>query len=327
MKLNAGHSIANGLRGVCIGIANTIPGVSGGTIAVVVGVYDELIFAVSNVLTDRGRRRHHLLVLLPVVVGVLAGILGFARVIDYFMTTRPDETVFFFIGLILGGVPFLLRKTTAPSAAAGEAAAEDARGTAGDSSTDTRVDVPRPRRRRFSPWYLVPFGISFVLLLFMAFAERPAPTAPITELTLLSAVAVFATGVISAATMVIPGVSGSFVLLLIGMYSTFIAAARDANAAVLGVFLIGAVSGIALVSRLIAYLLRRFHGYAYSAILGLVLGSVFMLWPEITGDTSLIGAALAVPAGAAAALLLGSGRKERLLAAQSTDNRVERGQG
>lgn len=315
MNLNPGHSIANGLRGVCIGIANTIPGVSGGTIAVVVGVYDELIFAVSNVLTDRGRRRHHLLVLLPVVIGVLAGILGFARIIDHFMTTRPDETVFFFIGLILGGVPFLLRKTAASSAAA-----------PGDEARGSEIDR---RRTRVSPWHLLPFGISFTLLLCMAFAERPAPTPPITQLTVLSAIAVFATGVISAATMVIPGVSGSFVLLLIGMYTTFIAAARDANAAVLGVFLLGAVSGIALVSRLIAYLLRRFHGYAYSAILGLVLGSVFMLWPEVSGETSLIGAAVALPAGVGTALLLGSGRKERLLAehpARGSDA-AERGRG
>jgi putative membrane protein len=158
----------------------------------------------------------------------------------------------------------------------------------------------------------------------MAVVGRPPATEPVTELTLSTGVMIFLAGVISSATMIIPGVSGSFVLLLIGMYSTFIRAASDLDLAVLGVLVPGFIVGIVAVSKVINYLLSNFHGVTYWAINGLVLGSVVAIWPRSeTGawlvpqdGISIVTGIAAFVVGFLLAYFLGSDRKERRTPAQ-----------
>jgi len=109
MKNRIFTPIVNALKGSLIGVANTIPGVSGGTIAVITGLYDQLIASVSGFIKTGWKK--NLLFLLPVIVGIAVGIGLFARAVDYFMENYPDQTAFFFMGLILGSVPFLIRLT------------------------------------------------------------------------------------------------------------------------------------------------------------------------------------------------------------------------
>jgi len=132
---------------------------------------------------------------------------------------------------------------------------------------------------------------------------------------------------VASATMVIPGVSGSFVLLLIGMYSTFINAASTLNLTVLAVLVPGFAVGIVLVSKVINFLLSRYHGVTYWAINGLVLGSVVAIWPRteaggwvVPDDAMGIIAGLAsFAAGFALAYFLGADRKERAKRAEPAD--------
>ncbi|MFW5684240.1 MAG: DUF368 domain-containing protein [Spirochaetota bacterium] len=284
MNRRVTRPLINALKGSLIGAANTIPGVSGGTIAVITRLYDELIASVSGFFKTGWKKNTAFL--LPVIGGVALGIVLFAQVVDFFLVSYPAQTAFFFMGLILGSVPFLIKVTL---------------------------------RERFKPAYAVPFVIAFGLLIVMTIVGRPPAGEPITELTLVSALLIFLAGVISSATMIIPGVSGSFVLLLIGMYATFIRSVRDLNLPVLAVLVPGFIVGIVLVSKVINYLLSRYHGLSYWAIIGLVLGSVPAIWPRTgAGVWSVPGTAAEIVTGVAAlvvgfllAYFLGSDRKER----------------
>lgn len=253
MKQHAGQHVANGLKGSLIGAANTIPGVSGGTIAVITRLYDGLIESVGAFFKTGWKK--NLSFLLPIVLGVVVGIALFARVVDFFLASYPVETAFFFMGLILGSVPALFKITV---------------------------------QERFHPVYVVPFLLAFGLLVAMALVGRPPASEPITIVTVQSGIRIFLTGVISSATMIIPGVSGSFVMLLIGMYSTFIAAINDLNLPVLALLVPGFILGIVLVSKVIRALLHRFHSVTYWAIIGLVLGSILAIWPRAADESWIV---------------------------------------
>ncbi|MFP4376084.1 MAG: DUF368 domain-containing protein [Spirochaetales bacterium] len=287
---SAKEHVVNGLKGSLIGAANTIPGVSGGTIAVVTRIYDRLIESVGGFFKTGWKR--NLAFLLPVIAGVVVGIVLFAQVVDFFLVRFPAQTALFFMGLILGSIPALFKITV---------------------------------QERFKPAYVVPFLLSLGVLVAMAVAGRPPATEPITVLTLQSSILIFLTGVISSATMIIPGISGSFVMLLIGMYSTFIRSVTDLNIPILLVLVPGFVVGIVLVSKLINMLLHRFHAVTYWAIMGLVLGSVVAIWPRGANGAWMLPASLlavlvsigALAAGFLLAYLLGTDRKEKLAAGPS----------
>ncbi|TVR54300.1 MAG: DUF368 domain-containing protein, partial [Spirochaetaceae bacterium] len=103
-------SLFNALKGITIGMANIIPGVSGGTIAVVTGVYDELVDAFGNFFSSEGGWRRNLFFLTPVVIGILIGNVALARLIGYLFEVAPGPTNFGFIGLILGSAPYLVKR-------------------------------------------------------------------------------------------------------------------------------------------------------------------------------------------------------------------------
>ena len=284
MNNNAIRAAANALKGCLIGAANVIPGVSGGTIAVITRLYDDLIASISGFFRTGWKK--NALFLSPIVVGAAIGIILFARVIGFFLDSYQIQTIYFFMGLILGSLPFLVKTTLTES---------------------------------FRPIYLLPFAVTLGLLVWMSLAGRPPLSEAITELTLVGAVWIFLTGVISSATMVIPGVSGSFVLLLIGMYETLREAAVTFNVPILAVLLPGFVVGIVLVSKLINFLLSRHHSVTYWAIIGLVVGSVVAIWPRTesgawTVPTTAAAIATSIAAfavGFALAFFLGSDRKQK----------------
>jgi putative membrane protein len=284
MKNNLMRAVINALKGSLIGAANVIPGVSGGTIAVITRLYDDLIAAISGFFRTGWKK--NTLFLLPIVVGVAIGIVLFARVVGFFLGTYQMQTVYFFMGLILGSLPFLVKTTLAES---------------------------------FRPIYLVPCALALGLLIWMSLAGRPPLGEAITDLTLTAAAWIFVTGVISSATMVIPGVSGSFILLLIGMYETFRSAAETINIPILAVLVPGFVVGIVVVSKLINFLLSRHHGITYWAIIGLVLGSVVAIWPRAdsgawavpTTAVAIVTSGAALVVGFLLAYFLGSDRKQK----------------
>ena len=261
------------IKGAAIGAANTVPGVSGGTIAVVTGIYDDVIGAISDLFSTRWRL--HVATLAPIAVGALLGILAFARVIEWGLATVPEQTYFFFFGLIAGSLPPLMGEVRGA-----------ARGKGG--------------------WVIT--AIAFAALVAVAVTGDPADAAALSELTVSTGVLLIVTGAIAAATMVVPGVSGSFVLLVLGMYQTVLRAITAVDLAMIALIGVGAALGIIAAGKAIAALLSRFHAATYHAIIGLVAGSLIGIWPGVSSLGSAAWDLVAIVVGTAAALLLGARR-------------------
>lgn len=250
------------VKGILIGIANIIPGVSGGTMAVSLGIYDKLIASVSNLLKDW---KNSLKVLLPLAIGLGIGIVGFTYAIEYLLSHHTFVTCMAFVGLILGGLPVLV------------------------------ISLKKELRRSSSS-----IGISGVLAFLILFSiavflpmlnseEEVLRTFSVTPMTLIL---LFLVGVIASATMVVPGVSGSLVMMILGYYygiietiKSFLDAVRafDMTGMIHGFMLlfpfgIGVLLGIFLIAKLITFLFNRYGVQTYCAILGLIAASPFAIF-------------------------------------------------
>ncbi|MFP4484351.1 MAG: DUF368 domain-containing protein [Spirochaetaceae bacterium] len=264
--------LANLGRGVTIGVANVIPGVSGGTLAVVLRIYEKLITSVRDVLSFRKGWPRRIPFLAQIALGVGVGIVGLARVIEYLLATHAGPTQLFFIGLILGSVPALLRQ-----------------------SGSMRVSVG----------HILAFVIALSAVIGISLLTGAETTRIFSERSVGTAGLLVASGIAGAAAMVVPGISGSFLLLLIGTYATIIHGINQVDPFILGATAVGVLVGLALITRLIAWLFRRAPGPTYAAILGLVAGSLVRLWPGVLTGLEWLWGAVAVMVGAASALLLG----------------------
>ena len=247
----------NVIKGMLMGIANIIPGVSGGTMAVSLGVFDQMISAISNFFSDL---KKSLKILVPILLGMAIGIIGFTYVIEYLLKNQTLPTSLTFIGLILGGLPVLI------------------------SNFQTSMHKEGKGLSVVNIFLFIAFFAFVIILSVLNASEETLTTFTIDPITLVK---MFFVGVIAAATMVIPGVSGSLILMILGYYygilSTireFIDALKSFNTSLLfektillAPFGIGVLLGIFLISKLIEYLFNRHSVSTYCAILGLIIAS------------------------------------------------------
>ena len=243
--------------GVFIGIANVVPGVSGGTIAVICNVYDKLIILSSLNLR---RIKEAWQDILSLALGIGAGIVLFAKMITLLYRAYPAQTSAFFIGVVVGSMPFLFQKARAGIPAVGDGS-------------------------MVSGWlYGTLFcGVAgFALMLGMFFLQRRGvqTAAVVTAFSPIFAAKLAVMGAVAAVAMLIPGISGSFVLLILGVYPTVLQAVADFNMLLLIPIALGVGAGLVFGARLIAVLLERFPAPMYGFILGLVAGSVIYLYPS-----------------------------------------------
>ncbi|MEG1254306.1 DUF368 domain-containing protein [Clostridium sp.] len=248
------ENILNILKGLVIGISNIIPGVSGGTMAVVLGIYDKLISAINNFFKDW---KKNIFFLVEIAIGVALGIVLFSKLITNLLTNYAEPTNFFFIGLILGSFPMLYKRAT--------------KGTV------------KPKNYI---WFLT----TLILMIIMSiFGSVEVSSIVMTTLTVKIFITLFLAGFIAAATMILPGVSGSLVLLILGLYTTLTNAVSTFNIPLLIPVGLGVVVGIVTMTKIIEAFLSRFPQPAYLAICGLILGSVFPVYPGFTfGVTGII---------------------------------------
>lgn len=243
------------LKGMVIGIANIIPGVSGGTMAVSMGIYDKLIYSVTHLFSDF---KKSLKFILPIGIGMILGIIGLSFLIELLFDHFPIQTNLFFIGLILGGLPAIFAKVKS-----------------------------QPIRLPHVLSFLVFFGI----VVGMAAIGEVDKAAGILNFNLVNCIILFFIGIVAAATMVIPGVSGSMVLMLLGYYNSIIETINnlirslvDFNMSgiiqgvlILVPFGIGVVVGIFAIAKLIEIIFAKFPYLAYWAIIGLIIASPFAI--------------------------------------------------
>ena len=246
--------------GVFIGIANVVPGVSGGTIAVICNVYDKLIILSS---LNFKRIKEAWQDILSLALGIGAGIVLFAKVITLLYRAYPAQTSAFFIGIVAGSIPFLFRKTRAGIPAA--AVAED-----GSMASGWLYGT------------LCCGAAGFALMLGMFFLQRRGvqAAAVVTAFSPMFAAKLAVMGALAAVAMLIPGISGSFVLLILGVYPTVLQAVADLNMLLLIPIALGVGAGLVFGARLIGVLLECFPAPMYAFILGLVAGSILYLYPS-----------------------------------------------
>lgn len=236
------------VKGGIIGIANIIPGVSGGSLAVSLSIYEPLLDAIGNFFKNK---RKNFYILLPIVLGVIAGVLAGSKLVAYALSNFYPQTILLFVGLIFGGTSLLMRKT----------------------------------HSHYNLSNLLVFGFFFALVIVINFALPEAKNVSFDDMALFDYVKLFFMGIIGATTMVIPGVSGSFVLMLLGYYEPILKvissitnfALLKSNLLVLIPFGIGAVVGIVFIAKLITRLLKTHEIKTYFAIIGFVLSSIVVL--------------------------------------------------
>ncbi len=241
--------------GAFVGMANVLPGVSGGTIAVICNVYDKLLLLSSLNLKQIRVIWKELLVL---VLGIGAGLAGFAKIITVIYRLYPVQTNYFFIGIILGSVPFLYSRI----------------------KRELPVDTNSSQR---PPALVMGWGLAgFMFIGGLYWLQRSGVhTAQLTtEVSALFTVKLVLLGVLAAFTMLIPGVSGSFILLILGAYQMIVQAVSDVTFPVLIPLGLGACMGLAAGARLITFLMEKFPVAVYSVIIGLALGSILYLLPQ-----------------------------------------------
>jgi putative membrane protein len=261
--------VANLVRGALMGIAEVIPGVSGGTIALIVGVYHRLIEAIADaVLAARrliglasggpsarsaGRTMRALpwALLVPLAIGMVTAMILGAQFIEPLLDEHPVRMRALFFGLVLAGtiVPARIVADTAPG-----------RWRVGD---------------------LVPAGIAAVALFWLTGLPPSTISDPAAPLIVLSAA-------IAICALVLPGISGSFLLLSVGMYESTISAVNDRDVAYIGLFALGAIVGLGAFVAVLRWLLANRTRITLVAITGLMIGSLRALWPWQGPDRELL---------------------------------------
>lgn len=255
------ETILNILKGMVIGIANIIPGVSGGTMMVSMGIYDKLIHLLTHFIK---KFKEAVKFCLPLGIGMILAIVLLSKLITVMFDRIPLQTTLLFIGLIVGGLPMIFKKV---------------------------------KGKKVSFGCILLFALFFVIVVGLAMiGEQEGKTVDV-SFSLVNELKLFGTGIVAAATMVIPGVSGSMVLMIMGYYNTIIATISDLISAlhpfdmnaimqccgVLIPFGLGVVVGIVLVAKFVEFVFNKFSQYAYWAIIGLIVASPFAILIMMTG--------------------------------------------
>lgn len=272
------------VKGIIMGIANIIPGVSGGTMAVSFGIFDDMISSVSNFFKDW---KKSLKFLLPLIIGLATGIILFSYAIEFLLSRFTLPTALAFVGLILGGFPILI------------------------SSFKESLSK---EKKKINAIHFIIFIALIALVVGFSLLQEPQNTLKPLEFSLANIIILFLVGMIASATMVIPGISGSLVLMILGFYysiinsiTSFVSALRAFDiksilnfAGILVPFGLGIILGIFLISKLIDFLFQKFPSYTYSGILGLIVASPFALlyntesFSKISTMPLIIGLVLAI---------------------------------
>lgn len=242
------RNIGVAAKGFAMGAANVIPGVSGGTIALLTGIFNELIGALNALLTPKawkllfkGSFREfweyiHGTFLLWLGVGVVASVFSLAKLMEYVLSHHPVQTWAFFFGLILVSAVFMLADLKGKKAM-------DVLWLAIGAAMGAAICLLSPSTTPDAPWFIA------------------------------------ICGAIAICTMILPGISGSFILVLLGKYDYIMGAVSNLDIPVLAVFAVGCVVGIVAFSKILHWLIAHFEKQTLLVLIGFTVGSLVKVWP------------------------------------------------
>lgn len=238
------HFVRTAAKGLIVGGTMLVPGVSGGTMAMILGIYDRLVTSVSSFMKHK---RASFLFLALFSLGGITGMLIFANPLLVLIEKYPMPTLYFFLGAVAGGIPVILRQA---------------------------------QIERFS--WKVPFYTSLGVLLILLFSKLPMGTfqaeadSGVMKVLLLSAV-----GFVAAVGLVLPGISVSYLLLLMGQYDITMKAISDFDLLILIPLAIGLLIGIVLTTKALERAMKRYPQTTYLMIFGFVAGSIVEVFPGV----------------------------------------------
>ena len=237
-----------------MGTADLVPGVSGGTIALLFGIYDELLYTVKLmtgsipklVLAGKLKQAYRLTpfgFLLPLGAGLASAIFGLVHIVSFLLETQPVIVWALFFGLVFGSACVVSRRIT-------------------------KWTVRR------GLLLVLGFALTFILVGLPSMGGSTTPPA------------VFATGALAIVAMILPGISGSLIMVLLGQYEMIIHAVADRDFFILGVFAAGAILGLAVFVRLLTWLMKHHHMAVIAFLIGVMAGSLRRIWPWQVSDAN-----------------------------------------
>ena len=270
------------LRGLAMGSADIVPGVSGGTVALVLAIYHRLVTAIRNGSSALGHflkldvrggmallRQVDWAFLVPLLLGILTAVLLLAGAIEHQLEVHPVQMSGLFLGLVAGS---------------------------------TVVATGLLTRRDVREWALI-LGAGAAFFVALGFTSGASEAAVTGEVPLW---AFFLSGAIAICAMILPGISGSFLLVVLGMYSLVLTAVNERDLVTVGVFALGCVVGLALFSQVLHWALNEHYDTVMAVMIGLMLASLRVLWPWPDGaDSVALGAPDEAVAVTVALALLG----------------------
>ena len=294
------------LKGCCIGVANIIPGVSGGTMAVMLGIYERLIRALHHIGFSTARkllpiftlkkgaisearaelRRIDFGFLIAITFGALLAVVVSARLIIYLLNEQHDPTYGFFSGLVLTSViiPFkMLKRFTVKECVSLLLAAGLTMGLTLSMSGEKRLESEQ-WKHELKESQLNGNAITRA----EASAVAPQEVSKDASHAIGVLLYLFLCSAIAVSAMILPGISGSFIFLLLGVYFDVLAAVNNRDWIVIGVVALGGIVGLLAFTRLLNYVLERHRDLTVSFLIGLMLASLYGLWPfrsyEVVGE-------------------------------------------
>lgn len=244
------NGFLNLLKGGLIGASMLLPGVSGGTAAIILGIYDDLLHAVSRFSESK---KKHAVFLLEVGIGALIGIFLFARLLLEAVNAFPMPMMFLFLGAITGSIPALIKKT---------------------------------ERKKFKVWDL--FFLLIGTAIVFGLSRLPQFGINFHEMGGFGFFLLLLAGLLVAVALILPGISASYVLLVLGLYEITLSAIQECNLLFLAPLLIGVLVGVLLTARLLETAMKRFPKISYLMIAGFVAGSMAEVFPGFPSGINIL---------------------------------------
>ena len=236
--------LLNCIKGIFIGSGAILPGISSGVICIVFGLYEKLLDSLLNFFKDI---KNNLKFLFPIILGIGIGVLIFSNFLNYFLTSYPLQTKSIFIGLILGSIPSLFKKT----------------------NTNTYL-------KKIDFLFLL---FSFLIGIFLVALEKYIPDNFSNSFNFLY---LFISGFAMSIGVVIPGISNTIILMLLGVYNIYLSSLSNIYLPVIIPMGLGLLLGCLVFMKLTNFLLKNFRTKTFFSIIGFSLGSIFVLIPNIS---------------------------------------------
>ena len=236
------------LEGIWLGMTFLAPGLSMATVAMVLGIYEQLLDLVDEFFSSKWKET--LKVLIPLGIGAIAAIIVSSQVITLAMEHFPTQTDFLFIGFVVGAIPLLLKTSNA--------------------------------KTNFKQKHLILLGIVAILVASFRLFEIDQAEQTMGSLDMLNIIRLGITGALASTAMLLPGLSAALMLMLMGTYDMLIQALSTFNLPVIIIVVLGAMIGLIVTSKGVKYLLKNQLDYTNAASIGMVVGSIIVIYPGLS---------------------------------------------